>query len=104
MMRLCRPTDIILGWVAPSFVEDVEGVLDQAEPPIGMAHGVGVLAVVGGERAGHDQVRLALDGLPERQLVAVVVAVAGEAAMPDHQAARRGNEKSPLKPQANRRQ
>src|SRR5258708_22894987 len=68
-------------------VEDVEGVLDQAEPVVGMAHGGGVLAVIVGERVGHDQLRLALDGLPERQLVAVIVAVVGEAAFLDQQAA-----------------
>src|SRR6185437_2182575 len=68
-------------------VEDVERVLHQAEPLVGVAHGDGVLAVVVGERVGDDEVRLAFDGLPERQLVAVVVAVVGEAAVLDQQAA-----------------
>src|SRR5216684_6684922 len=69
-------------------IEHVEGVADQAEPLVGMGHSGGILAVVVGERIGHDQVRLALDGLPERQLLAVIIRIVGEAAFLDQQPAR----------------
>ena len=69
-------------------VEDVEGVADEAEPLVGMDHAGGILPVIVGERVGHDQVRFALDGLPERQLLAIVVRVVGKTAFLDQQAAR----------------
>ena len=77
-----------LGLCRAFLVEDVESVLYQAEPLVRVDHAGGVLAVVVGQRIGHDQVRLALYGLPEGQLLAVIVAVVGEAAFLDKQAAR----------------
>ena len=77
-----------LGRRGALLVEDVEGVAAEREPLLGGGHAGGILAVVVGERVGHDQVRLALDRLPERQLLAVIVAVVGEAAMLQQQAAR----------------
>src|SRR5260370_39498492 len=47
-----------------------------------------MLAVVVGERRGPDKGRLALDGLPEGEFLAVIVRIVGEAAFLDQQPAR----------------
>ena len=54
--RMCMPTDIILRLGLALAIEHVEGVLQQREPLVGVADARHVLAVVGGERVGHDQV------------------------------------------------
>src|ERR1051326_2663471 len=67
-------------------VEHVEGVAHEGEPVIGRADRAGVFAVVVGQRVRDDEMRLAADRLPERQLVPVVVRVVEEAALLDEQA------------------
>src|SRR5262249_26344933 len=49
-------------------IEHVESVANESEPVIGRADRAGVFAVVVSQRVGHNEMRLALDRLPERKL------------------------------------
>ena len=68
-------------------VEHVERVAHEGEPLVRRADGGAELAVVVGDGIGHDELGLALDGQPEGQLLAVIVAVVEEAAFLDDEAA-----------------
>src|ERR1700730_16306999 len=58
--------------------QHVEGIAHETEPLLRRAHPAGVFAVIIGKRIRDDEVPLALDRLPEWQLVTVVIAVVEE--------------------------